>query len=230
MKEMNQLLCSCLQLWILLLVLNPSNSYKSTFLSRAVLHHYQSSSLASTTDTNRFQESYYQEYWRRVIQRKEYEVEQLLKRHQDPSDPLQMKLSYMSSESYNNITESLRRPDITSNRLHSMSVVVDVKKRSPTIPSSQNIVDFEDIGHYCSLLAQINVDGFFINLDEIDYGGSVQDLRTVSKAMKLLQKEKGLSKIPICIAKDWFIHPIQVRLLFLLIYLFCSLSNHNMLL
>ena len=51
------------------------------------------------------------------------------------------------------------------------------------------------------------VDGFFINTDEMEYGGKFTDLKQCTKAVKNIKP----SNPPPCILKDIIIHPVQVR-------------------
>jgi indole-3-glycerol phosphate synthase len=69
-------------------------------------------------------------------------------------------------------------------------------------------VDYPNAAEFCKLLAAVNVDAFMINTDEIEYGGSLEDLKSCAKAMKAFNPLKA----PACIQKDLIIHPIQVKL------------------
>ena len=87
-----------------------------------------------------------------------------------------------------------------------MSVMVDLKRRSPTIPSKRIIAEFRSAGSFCSQLAKINVDAFLVNMDETEYGGKFEELKECADATRLLRPANP----PACIAKDIIIHPVQI--------------------
>lgn len=144
-------------------------------------------------------------YLEDMVSRKVVEVENLLRRHSAEDDPLMMRLSYQSTSSFYNVTRSIRKPGGPKDD-HMMSIIVDVKKKSPTIPSQRNVVDFSCAADYCCLLSNVGVDALLINTDDVDYGGSWDDLQLTSRALEKLNR----ATTPACIAKDVFIHPIQV--------------------
>ena len=146
-------------------------------------------------------------YLERMVERKKIEVDALLKRHQSMDDPLVMRMSYMASECRYNVTKALKREPDGKEGLHTMSVMVDLKRRSPTIPESRNIVEFANAGKFAELLALSGVDSFLINTDQQEYGGSYGDLKECVNSVK---SAKTRSPPPI-INKDIIIHPVQVR-------------------
>ena len=146
-------------------------------------------------------------YLDRMVQRKKIVVDNMLRRHQDPSDPLIMRMTYMASACKYNVTRSLKKPAFGKQNLHTMSVLADMKRTSPTVPDKRNIVEFSSAKQFAELLVLSNVDAFMINLDEYEYGGRFRDLKECSNRMKELRPDNP----PACIAKDIFIHPIQVR-------------------
>ena len=148
-------------------------------------------------------------YLQRMVERKKIEVNNMLKRHQDPNDPIFMRMTYMSSECKYNVTRALK----TASRLpenardpHQMTVLIDVKKKSPTIPTSRNIVEFSNAGKFCELLTLSGTDAFFVNTDEFEYGGSELDLKECAKIVKIVKPRDP----PAIIHKDIIIHPVQV--------------------
>eukprot|EP01031_Cornospumella_fuschlensis_P025019 gene25019-30221_t len=145
-------------------------------------------------------------YLHRMVERKKLEVDNLLKRRYHENDPLYLRMHYMASEHSYNATRAIRRPAFGPSKSHTMSVVVDMKRASPTLPSHRQVVDFADAGHFASLLAQVGVDAVMVSMDDLEYGGSVKDLQDVSRAMR---KVNSANPAP-CIAKDMIIHPIQI--------------------
>lgn len=89
-----------------------------------------------------------------------------------------------------------------------MSVTVDLKRRSPTVPEKRNIVEFDGAGKFSELLAKVGVDALMINTDDMEYGGRLEDLKDASKAVRSIPT---LAQPPACIRKDLIIHPIQVK-------------------
>jgi indole-3-glycerol phosphate synthase len=145
-------------------------------------------------------------YLERMVERKKIEVDALLKRHQSMDDPLVMRMSYMASECKYNVTKALKRDADGKEGLHTMSVMVDLKRRSPTIPESRNIVEFKSASGFADLLTLSGVDSFMINTDEHEYGGKFSELKECVKSTRLA-KPKGS---PALINKDIIIHPVQI--------------------
>ena len=140
-----------------------------------------------------------------MVQRKKIEVDGLLRRHQEPDDPLVMRMSYMASKCMYNITNALKR-DTSKDGLHTMSVLIDMKRRSPTIPQKRNIVEFSNAAKFAELLTLTGSDAFLINTDELEYGGNFAELKSCVQATRMASP----SKPPACIHKDIIIHPVQI--------------------
>ena len=158
----------------------------------------------------------------RAVARKRIEVENLLRRHQEPDDPLVMRMSYMASECRYAVTNALKRNTTDKEQMHTMSVMVDLKRRSPTIPQRRNVVEFQSAAQFAELLALANVDALMINTDEQEYGGKLSDLKETTRALQRggqlqlqQQQQQQLATTtlpPACIAKDIIIHPVQIAL------------------
>lgn len=145
-------------------------------------------------------------YLGRMVQKKKAEVDTLLRQHQDLDDPLVMRMSYMASESMYNVTNALKRPGNGPENLHTMSVLCDLKRKSPTVPEARNIVEFASAGKFADVLTIAQVDGFLVNMEEVEYGGRPDELKECVKATRLARPARP----PACIAKDLIIHPVQV--------------------
>eukprot|EP01032_Pedospumella_encystans_P007915 gene7915-9434_t len=143
-----------------------------------------------------------------MVERKKTEVDSLLRRHQAPDDPLLMRMSYMASECKFNMSRSLRVPTDPDGGLHKLSLIVDLKRRSPTIPEQKTIVEFSSAGKFAELLTIAKTDAFLINTEEMEYGGQLSDLKECVDAVK--KAYKGKRSPPACINKDIIIHPIQI--------------------
>eukprot|EP00597_Dinobryon_sp_UTEXLB2267_P013551 CAMPEP_0170121300 /NCGR_PEP_ID=MMETSP0020_2-20130122/15779_1 /TAXON_ID=98059 /ORGANISM="Dinobryon sp., Strain UTEXLB2267" /LENGTH=237 /DNA_ID=CAMNT_0010351575 /DNA_START=228 /DNA_END=941 /DNA_ORIENTATION=- len=87
-----------------------------------------------------------------------------------------------------------------------MSVLVDMKRRSPTIYDRREIVDYSSAGTFCELLTKVNADAFLINTDEYEYGGKATDLKDSVEGAKRARPRNP----PSCVLKDIIIHPIQI--------------------
>lgn len=146
-------------------------------------------------------------YLDRMVRRRKAEVDNLLRRHQSPDDPLIMRLTYLAENTEYNITRSIRKPFVGEQQLSKMSIIVDMKRKSPTVPAQRDIVDYRDAGEFCELLTNVGVDAFLINGDETEYGVGVNELSTCSKR---LNRNMKIKKTPGLIYKDVIVHPIQV--------------------
>ena len=113
-----------------------------------------------------------------------------------------------------------------------MSIIIDMKRKSPTIIERRNIVEYSSASRFSELLTRAGVDGFLVNTDDIEYGGTFNDLKDTvqsvrTTAMNMYGDSSGISSssssinsggsslsssliIPACIQKDIIIHPIQV--------------------
>lgn len=152
-------------------------------------------------------------YLERMVERKKIEANAMLKRHEDPNDPIFMRMTYMASECKYNVTKSLKYaanlPENGGTDAHRMTVLVDMKKKSPTVPTNRNIVEFSKADKFCELLTLAGADAFFVNTDEFEYGGTELDLKECAKAAKLARPMNP----PAIIHKDIIIHPVQVLIL-----------------
>ena len=92
------------------------------------------------------------------------------------------------------------------NAPHRMTVMVDMKKRSPTVPSARNIVEFSKADKFAELLTLSGADSFLINTDEFEYGGCESDLKECVASTRLARPEFP----PANIVKDIIIHPVQI--------------------
>ena len=173
----------------------PFASDRFTYSTKSILQ----------AQTNRIDDNFYLD---KMVKRKKIVVDGMLRKHQDASDPLVMRMTYLASECKYNVTNSLKRPAFGSEKLHTMSVVVDMKRISPTIPNKRNIVEYSSAAMFAEALTKSGVDAFLINTDEMEYGGALQDLKETAKAVKRARPNNP----PALIAKDIFLHPIQVRL------------------
>ena len=145
-------------------------------------------------------------YLGRMVQKKKAEVDTLLRQHQELDDPLVMRMSYMASENLYNVTNALKRPGNGPENLHTMSVLCDLKRKSPTVPEARNIVEFASAAKFADVLTLAEIDGFLVNMEEIEYGGRPEELKQCIKATRLARPANP----PACIAKDLIIHPVQV--------------------
>ena len=150
----------------------------------------------------------YASYLEKLVERKKVEVEQLLRQHQEKDDPIVMRMSYMNSESKFNVTNCIRRESFGKDALHTMSIVVDMKRRSPTIPERRNIVEYANAAKFADLLTLAGVDAFLMNTDEVEYGGKFSELKEVARSTKLVKPNTA----PAIIQKDVIIHPVQIAL------------------
>ena len=65
-----------------------------------------------------------------------------------------------------------------------------MKRRSPTVPSSRNVVEFSRADKFCELLTLAGADAFLINTDEYEYGGAESDLHDCVKAARTAKPTK----------------------------------------
>lgn len=89
-------------------------------------------------------------YLERLVERKKIEVDTLLRQHQEPDDPLVMRMGYVVTTPQYRVAKALRREAEGKDELHAMNVCVDVKRRSPTVADKRNIVEFSSAGNYTS--------------------------------------------------------------------------------
>jgi len=123
-----------------------------------------------------------------------------------------------------NVTKALKKDSVGNDNLHTMSIMIDMKRKSPTIIERRNIVEYSSASKFSELLTRAGVDGFLVNTDDIEYGGNFNDLKDTvqsvrTTAMNMYGDSSDSSSssrssssliIPACIQKDIIIHPIQV--------------------
>ncbi len=116
-----------------------------------------------------------------------------------------------------NLTRSLMRHNFAEpgDDARLMSLIVDMKRESPTVPTHRNIVEFSSVGQFGQLLASVNVDALLVNTEEHEYRGSLSDLKECTTALKQQVAEaataaKVAAPPPSCILKDIILHPIQI--------------------
>jgi indole-3-glycerol phosphate synthase len=153
----------------------------------------------------------YAGYLERMVERKKVLVDNMLRRHQDSDDKLMMRMGYMSSECNFNVTSSLKLPeDEIDDGLRRMSVLVDMKRSSPTIVDRRNVVEFSNAPKFAELLTLAGVDGFLINTDDMEYSGRPEELKMCSSQIRKTAETAKRDHLPACICKDLIIHPIQI--------------------
>lgn len=136
-----------------------------------------------------------------IVQRKQFEVQQLYKTHADNTDPLQTRMRYMSSNYTLQTSSRLRR----QGEILRLSVSYDLKRFSPTtVPHT--VVGYGDAGQVARTLADCGVDAIFVNTDFNSYGGDIADLKNVVQAVSGMPEETR----PSVLMKDIVIDPIQV--------------------
>ena len=109
-----------------------------------------------------------------------------------------------------NLTNAIKRIDLPDKGTYqTLSVLCDMKRRSPTVPERREIVDFDDAGRFAGLLIKSGIDAVMVNTNEAAYGGNVEDVRKVFSAVRRI---KPSDPTPI-VAKDIIVHPIQVLLI-----------------
>uniref|UniRef100_A0A7S1TYS9 indole-3-glycerol-phosphate synthase n=1 Tax=Phaeomonas parva TaxID=124430 RepID=A0A7S1TYS9_9STRA len=136
------------------------------------------------------------------VQRKRYEVQQLYREHDDATDPIRLRMGYMSQNFTLQATSRIRRQ---GDELR-LSVCYDLKRFSPTGVRPAQVVGFADAGQMAATLADAGVDAILVNTDFNSYGGDVADLKAAVAATKDLPEERR----PAIVMKDIIIDPIQV--------------------
>lgn len=150
--------------------------------------------------------NYDSRYLEKLVKMKQVEVENLLRRH--TNDSVFVRMHYFSMDHHNNVSVSLRKDAYGQEKLHKMSIMIDMKRNSPTVPHQRNIVEFPNAAKYATLLTQLGADAIMVNTEETLYGGKLSELEPCSQAIRRTRPNNP----PACIAKDIFIHPIQIAL------------------
>uniref|UniRef100_A0A0G4HST7 indole-3-glycerol-phosphate synthase n=1 Tax=Chromera velia CCMP2878 TaxID=1169474 RepID=A0A0G4HST7_9ALVE len=150
----------------------------------------------------------WQEY-QRALERKKYEVQRMMEAHQDKYDPVVMRLNYYQSDPNPKVILSLRKA-IDQEDPQRLALVGDLKRKTPSgSPTDREVLSFVDPGDVALKMAELGFDAVFVNCDGPSYGGSYRDLDIVSKRLK---KAFDFNQRPAIIAKDIFIHPVQVAM------------------
>lgn len=143
-----------------------------------------------------------------MLSRKKAEVDILYKRHTDSDDPVRRRLDFVASECCMNLTRSLMRGLSGPERdnVNHLSVIIDMKRRSPTVPHCKSILDFHNAKDFAKSLYLSGVDCIFSNVDSLEYGGDWTDLEGCVQASR-----QYTTRIPPpVVVKDAIIDPIQV--------------------
>ena len=91
---------------------------------------------------------------------------------------------------------------------HTVSVVADIKRRTPTgSETPSEVAAISDVGLVACQLADCGADVLMVATDGPCYGGSLEDLRMARMA---LDQTGGGAERPPLVAKDLFVHPLQV--------------------
>lgn len=114
---------------------------------------------------------------------------------------------YISMLNRYNVTKSLKKEASGNDNQHTMSIVVDMKRRSPTVSERKNVVEYSSAGKFGELLVRAKVDALLVNTDEMEYGGAFADLKETARAVRAATS--GVH-VPACINKEIIIHPVQV--------------------
>mmetsp|Transcript_11092 Transcript_11092/g.37602 ORF Transcript_11092/g.37602 Transcript_11092/m.37602 type:complete len:438 (-) Transcript_11092:138-1451(-) len=146
-------------------------------------------------------------YLRDAVPRKMAAVDRLL-RDNGPESDLQLRLSYMREDLNMNLTRALRRDIHHDDDVHRCAVVVDLKRRSPTMEPPE-VLSFDNSGRMASLFALSGADAIMVNTDEVLYGGDPEDIRECFRALRATPGPVGSSPPPL-LCKDLILHPIQV--------------------
>ena len=151
-----------------------------------------------------------------LLQRKQYEIRELEKRHRDPADPVRQRLNFVSETSSLALTRALRL-NVLGEREEErrLSLVADMKRRSPTARDlPHDVDDFADAGRRSvELFAGFGANVVMVNTDEMGWGGSLDDLHAVVAARDGgVEEGEGKKEKKHCavLAKDIYLHPLQI--------------------
>jgi indole-3-glycerol phosphate synthase len=147
---------------------------------------------------------YDSDYLEKIVRMKQVEVDNLLRRHNN--DSIFVRVNYLAVDPHNNVSQMIRKDGFGKDNLHKMSIMIDMKRASPTVPQQRNIVDYPDAPKFAELMAQLGADGIFVNTDESYYGGNFNEFEKCSRAIRRAVPAAP----PPCIFKDIIIHPVQV--------------------
>eukprot|EP00375_Theileria_parva_P002158 XP_764835.1 hypothetical protein [Theileria parva strain Muguga] len=96
----------------------------------------------------------------------------------------------------------------SNNTHHKLCVIADMKRRTPTHnpKCDNNVLSYTDAGEVAMNMASVGFDVIFVNVDQINYGGHINDLNKVFLNLRKL----GRTKRPAIVMKDIILHPIQI--------------------
>eukprot|EP01041_Mallomonas_annulata_P013103 gene13103-27666_t len=185
-----------------------STSYKTISIKRTTRQDVLLEPVSTKLFSSKYRDSSHHNpaYLERLVERKKIAVDTLLRQHQELDDPLVMRMSYIASECKYNVTRALKLDGAGPDERHRLTVLVDMKRKSPTVAQKKNIVEFSTAEKFGELLALCGTDAFLINTDEMEYGGQLSDLKETSKKLRSILPNNS----PPCIAKDIIIHPVQI--------------------
>ncbi|BAM39979.1 anthranilate synthase component II [Theileria orientalis strain Shintoku] len=147
-----------------------------------------------------------EERFYKMITDKYSEVDKLIEGHSDPNDNLQLRLNFLQCTSNLKLSDMLRRN--SNQKHHKLSVIADMKRRTPTHNPTcdNNVLSYSNAGEVGLSMASVGFDIIFVNTDEVNYGGHINDLyKTFLELRKLGRRER-----PAIVMKDIILHPIQI--------------------
>jgi indole-3-glycerol phosphate synthase len=115
-------------------------------------------------------------------------------------------LSRVSPEGGYLVARALKRS--VGEAVHQVSVIAEIKRRTPTGGETPTeVAAISDVGLVACQLAECGADVLMVATDGPCYGGSLEDLRMARAA---LHATRGDGERPPLVAKDLYIHPLQV--------------------
>uniref|UniRef100_A0A3B0MNP5 indole-3-glycerol-phosphate synthase n=1 Tax=Theileria annulata TaxID=5874 RepID=A0A3B0MNP5_THEAN len=149
---------------------------------------------------------YPEERFYKMITDKYSEVDQLIEQHKDQNDKLQLRLNYLQCTSNLKLSDMLSRN--SNNTHHKLCVIADMKRRTPTHNPrcDNNVLSYTDAGEVALNMASVGFDVIFVNVDQKNYGGHINDLNKVFLNLRKL----GRTQRPAIVMKDIILHPIQI--------------------
>ncbi|UKJ90254.2 anthranilate synthase component II [Theileria orientalis] len=118
----------------------------------------------------------------------------------------QLRLNFLQCTSNLKLSDMLRR---NSNQTHhKLSVIADMKRRTPTHnpKCDNNVLSYSNAGEVSLTMASVGFDIIFVNTDEVNYGGHINDLYKIFLELRKL----GRRERPAIVMKDIILHPIQI--------------------
>lgn len=116
-------------------------------------------------------------------------------------------LERVSSEGGYRVARALKRS--VGQAVHTVSVIAEMKRRTPTGGEAgpSEVACIADAGLVACQLADCGADVLMVSTDGPCYGGSLEDLRMAKAA---LDQTRGEGERPPLVAKDLFVHPLQI--------------------